>query len=184
MDNSAEHIASVERITDDIMQMGGNANLEAGVGTGGMATKLQAARIATRAGCDMIICDGRSDNPLASLDAGAAHTRFAASTDTKGARAQWIGGSLSTNGKLVIDDGAAAAVLAGKSLLAVGVKDVAGAFEKGDSLSICNIAGVEIARGLSAYDGHDLEAVKGLRSDAIKHPSGAVIIHSDNLVTL
>ena len=179
-----EHIAQVDFLTDDIMAMGGDANAVTGVGSGGMATKLMAAKICVSGGCDMIICDGREEGPLQSLADGAKHTLFKSSQDPKNARAQWIGSSLVTSGRLIIDQGAEAALLDGRSLLAVGVSSTSGDFGKGDTVSVLNREGKELARGLSSYDSRDLAPICGLRSEDITHPAGPVVIHRDNLVLL
>lgn len=181
---AAQHIPVVELIDDTILAMGGDANFESGVGSGGMATKLLAAKICLNAGCDMIICDGRNDGALTRLREGANHTIFKASNDPKSARSQWIANSLSPSGQLTIDAGAEAALRRGKSLLAAGLTSTSGRFGKGDTIGIIGAAGLEIARGLSSYDSHDLASVSGLRSDQIDHPNGSVIVHRDNLVML
>jgi glutamate 5-kinase len=182
IDETAQHISRIDAVTDDILMMGGTANSSAGVGSGGMVTKLLAAKIAMDAGCDMIICDGRSAGSLKKIASGEKHTLFKSKSDPKGARAQWIASSLAPSGNLHIDDGAHNALNSGRSLLAVGVTSSSGTFGKGDTVSIMTTDGREIARGLSAYDSHDLVAVKGLRSDDITHPTGPVIVHRDNLV--
>ena len=180
----AQHIPEVEQITNDIFAMGGEANAASGVVSGGMATKLMAAKICVSAGCDMIICDGHAEGPLQRLQDGAKHTLFKSSQSPKSARAQWIASSLSTSGRLVIDPGAEAALQNGRSLLAVGLSSITGEFGKGDTVGILNQAGQELARGLSAYDSRDLKGICGLRSEEITHPAGPVVIHRDNLVLL
>lgn len=181
-DRTARHIENVTEMTDDILAMGGDANIEGGVGTGGMATKLIAARICMNAGCDVIIGNGEVKGALGHLMNGAKHTLFKSQSDPKGARAQWIMGSLSPAGAVVIDDGAEAALRDGRSLLAAGIDTLSGQFGKGDTILIRAVSGKEIARGLSSYDAPDLKAICGLRSDAINHPNGPVVVHRDNLV--
>ena len=182
--DSARHIPTVERIDKAVMAMGGDANSDRGVGSGGMATKLLAAKICLSAGCDMIICDGQADGALKTLREGGLHTLFKASGDPKRARSQWIANSLSPSGQLVIDAGAEAALHTGKSLLAAGLLSVSGRFGKGDTVGIVSANGQDIARGLSAYDSHELPPLCGLRSDQIDHPNGSVVVHRDNLVML
>lgn len=186
-DPTAAHIPIISDLTDDIMAMGGAPNAAAGVGTGGMVTKLAAAQIATQAGCDMVICDGRSVGALAALGNGAKHSRFTAKNNPRKARAQWIGGTLKPSGALHIDGGAARALRNGSSLLPAGVASVSGSFEKGDAVSIL-ANGAEIARGLVAYDLQDADRIKGLKSGEISailgYENGAAIIHRDNLVML
>lgn len=182
-DQAATHIPIVETLTDDHIAMAGSANADSGVGSGGMATKLDAARIATDAGCDMIICDGRTSGIIGQLVAGSArHTLFKRKADPLTARAQWISGSLAPGGSISIDDGAAKALTNGHSLLAAGVTQYRGAFSKGDAIEILGSDGTVLAIGLSSYDATDLDGVSGLRSDAIQHPNGPVVVHRDNLV--
>ncbi len=186
-DPAAEHLPLVNNLSDDIMAMGGAPNAASGVGTGGMVTKLAAAQIATQAGCDMIICDGRDVGALAALGRGAKHTRFKAKSNPRKARAQWIGGALKPSGALHIDAGAAKALKAGSSLLPAGVTSVTGAFQKGDAVSVIT-GGIEIARGLVAYDLSEADRIKGLKSSettaVLGYENGAALIHRDNLVML
>ncbi|WP_298911961.1 glutamate 5-kinase [uncultured Algimonas sp.] len=184
LDSVAEHIPVVERLTDDVLAMGGEANKRGGVGSGGMATKLLAARICMDSGCDMIVCDGRPDNPLGRLAGGARHSLFKSQADPISARAQWIRGSLAPSGRFVVDQGAQNALGDGRSLLAAGLVSVSGTFSKGDTVCVVGADGCEIAHGLSAYDSPDLPPLCGLRSDEIDHPYGPVVIHRDNLVML
>lgn len=181
---TAEHIPLVEALTDTILDMGGTANPQSGVGSGGMATKLLAAKICADAGCDMIISDGTAEGALGQLATGAVHTLFRSAIDPRSARAQWIAGSLSPSGVVVVDDGAEIALKSGRSLLAVGVAGLDGQFAKGDTVDVKTQTGVIVARGLSSYDRHDLDRVAGQRSDDITHPNGSVVIHRDNLVVL
>ena len=186
-DADAKHLPVVTELTEDIIAMGGAPNAAAGVGSGGMATKLAAAQIATQAGCEMIICDGRAVGALAALGKGAAHTRFKAKGNPRKARAQWIGGTLKPSGALHVDAGAAGALKKGSSLLPAGVTSVSGQFEKGDAVSIM-ANDVEIARGLVGYDLVDADRIKGLKSSEITsvlgYENGAALIHRDNLVML
>jgi len=186
-DSSAAHIPVIADLTEDIISMGGAPNAAAGVGTGGMVTKLAAAQIATQAGCDMVICDGRSVGALSALGNGAKHSRFKAKSNPRKARAQWIGGTLKPSGALHIDAGAVKALEKGSSLLPAGVATVSGLFEKGDAVSVI-ANGAEIARGLVAYDLKDADRIKGLKSSEIfavlGYENGAAIIHRDNLVML
>ena len=186
-DNAAAHIPVITELSDDIIAMGGAPNAAAGVGSGGMVTKLAAAKIATQAGCDMIICDGRAVGALGHLGSGAKHSRFNAKSNPRKARAQWIGGTLKPNGILHIDAGAVKALHNGSSLLPAGVISVSGKFEKGDAVSIM-ADGSEIARGLVTYDLQEADRIKGLKSAEIEavlgYENGAAIIHRDNLVML
>ncbi|HEY8573252.1 glutamate 5-kinase [Phenylobacterium sp.] len=183
-DPNAEHVGRIARLTPEIEAMAGGANAQAGVGTGGMATKLQAARIASAAGCVTVITMGHRPSPLWAVEHGEKATVVEASTTPKAAYKAWIGGSLSPAGVLVVDEGAAAAVLRGKSLLAAGVRRVEGRFDKGDAVVIRDEAGAEIARGLSRYEAADAVRICGLKSEAIEgvlgYTSGPVV-HADDL---
>jgi len=156
------------------------------MGSGGMITKLMAAKIATQAGCRMCIMDGRDDKPLTRLIDGETCTWFDPIENPKKARQQWIGGTLKPCGTITIDAGAANALGNGKSLLAAGVIAVSGSFKKGDSVSVINTKGLEIARGLMAYDASEAERILGLKSgdifDVLGYDNGAALIHRDNLV--
>ena len=182
----AEHISYVEELTPEIEAMATGANAEAGVGTGGMATKLMAARIAGEAGCATLIAAGRAKTRGAqTLEEGRRGTLIAASTTVKAAYKQWIGGSLATRGELVIDRGCARALPRGKSLLAVGIAEVRGSFSKGDTVEILDDKGVELGRGLVRYDANEVSRIAGLRSGAIKaalgYAGGPVVIHADDI---
>jgi glutamate 5-kinase len=185
-DSAAKHLPLIEVLTPEIMSMGGGVNQNAAVGSGGMATKLAAAQIATQAGCEMLIMDGHSPSPISRLTQGERHTRFNAATDPKNARAQWIAGSLKPKGRLYLDDGAVRALKNGKSLLSAGVSRITGTFEKGDAVSILNSNGSEIARGLISYSQSDASQIIGLNSteilDVLGFDNGAALVHRDNLV--
>ena len=183
-DNSATHIGEIAQITPDIMAMAGPAN--AAYASGGMLTKLEAARIATSAGCQMIICNGQSPAPLSRLEAGARCTIFAAALSPHTARKQWIAGALTPKGTIRIDDGAARALRAGRSLLPAGVIAVSGQFERGDLIEIEDSARLVIGHGLSSYGHKDAMAIRGHKSDEIESVLGYrerdEMIHADNLV--
>jgi glutamate 5-kinase len=187
-DPSARHIPYVERLTPEIEAAAGGANAGAGVGTGGMATKLAAARIAHGAGCATLITLGRplepGLGPLEAVEAGARATVFEPHATPATAYKQWIAGTLAPQGILTVDAGAAAALKAGKSLLPAGVRAVAGGFDKGDAVAIRDEAGREIGRGLSRYDAADAAKIAGLRSDAIEAAIGYTagpLVHADDL---
>ena len=183
-DNSATHIGEIAQITPDIMAMAGPAN--AAYASGGMVTKLEAARIATSAGCQMIICNGQSPAPLSRLEAGAKCTIFAATLSPHTARKQWIAGALTPKGTIRIDDGAARALRAGRSLLPAGVIAVNGQFERGDLIEIEDLTGLVIGHGLSSYGHKDAMAICGHKSNEIESVLGYrerdEMIHADNLV--
>ena len=183
-DATATHIARVERLTAEIEASAGGANAGAGVGTGGMATKIAAAKIAAAAGCATVVTLGDRPEPLKAVEDGALATIIEAATTPAAAYKAWIAGSLSPGGALVVDAGAASALLSGKSLLAAGVKSVEGAFGKGDAVAIRDEAGREIGRGLSRYDAADAAKIAGLRSDSIEAAIGYTagpLVHADDL---
>jgi glutamate 5-kinase len=181
---AAEHLARITRLTPEIEAMAGGANASAGVGTGGMATKLAAARIASAAGCATVITLGQRPSPLLAVEAGERATILEPSTTPAAAYKAWIAGSLAPAGALVVDAGAAQAVRRGKSLLAAGVRRVEGRFDKGDAVVIRDEAGGEIARGLVRYEAEDAEKICGLKSEAIEPTLGYTsgpLVHADDL---
>lgn len=183
-DPGATHFAEVRAITDDMQRMAGETR--SAIGSGGMATKVQAARIAMHAGCSTIIASGAVERPLNALQQGARHTVFLASATPATARKQWLAGALKVVGKLEIDDGAAGALRAGKSLLPVGVTAVSGAFERGDIVRLCGSSGRELGRGLAEYSSDDAEKLIGCRSELIEERLGfrgrSVMVHRDDMV--
>ena len=192
-DPSARHIAEVTEITAEIEAMAGSAPGvgsggvgSGGVGSGGMVTKLAAARIATAAGCAMVIANGREANPIGRLIAGARHTTFRAAGKPVQRRKRWISGLLQIAGALVIDDGAVRALGRGKSLLPAGVTRVEGAFERGDPVRVLGPDGRVLGRGLAAYSSEDARRIAGKRSREIEAVLGYrgrdEIIHRDDLV--
>ena len=158
-----------------------------GMGSGGMASKLDAADIATRAGIGLTITSGLNDHPLAALEAGGRSTYFA---PRKGgsARKSWLGGRLVIKGRVRVDDGAIRAFQAGSSLLPAGALGVEGEFKRGDVIDISGDDGVVIARGLSEYDAIDAARICGHRSGELEAILGtvprSVLVHRDQLVLL
>jgi glutamate 5-kinase len=184
VDPSAEHLPRVARLTPQIEAMAGGANAGAGVGTGGMTTKLAAARIASAAGCATVITLGHRPSPLQAVEDGERATVIEPSTTPAAAYKAWIAGSLAPAGTLVVDDGAAQAVRRGKSLLAAGVRRTEGRFDKGDAVVIRDEAGHEIARGLVRYEADDAAKICGLKSEAIESALGYTsgpLVHADDL---
>jgi glutamate 5-kinase len=184
LDPGAQHIPHVEALTARIEAMAGGANRRDGVGTGGMATKLAAARIAAGAGCATIVTLGRRPAPLAAVEAGERSTLFAAAQSPAAAYKAWIAGSLAPQGVVTVDAGAAAALRIGKSLLAAGVRGVEGRFGKGDAVVVRDADGREVGRGLTRYDAADAGRILGLRSGdigAVLGYEGGPLIHADDL---
>ena len=185
MDNEdAEHIGEVHKITRDIEDMAGDAGTA--LSKGGMITKIEAAKIARAAGTHMVITLGTVLNPLAGLSAGEKATWFIAPSDPVTARKRWISGQLDPRGLVVIDDGAASALEAGKSLLPAGVRRVEGTFERGDVVRIENEHGEELGRGLIAYGLEDAARIKGKKSsqtaEILGYPGRTELIHRDDMV--
>jgi glutamate 5-kinase len=183
-DPSARRLDRVTEITPEIDAMAGGANAGAGVGTGGMATKLAAAKIARAAGCATIITLGQRAQPLKAVEEGEPATVIAAAGTSGAAYKRWIAGSLAPAGALTVDAGAATALRKGKSLLAAGVTAATGGFDKGDAVLVLGPNGAEIGRGLVRYDAGDAARIVGLRSDAIEAAIGYTagpLIHADDL---
>lgn len=183
--SDASFVAEVREITPAIDAMAGDAGA---LGTGGMRTKIEAAKIATRAGCAVAITRGIDSHPLQQLRGGGRATWFLPPSNPKAAYKAWIAGTLTPTGVLRVDEGAKAALAAGRSLLAAGVTAAEGLFEKGDAVRIVDPAGKEVARGLARYDANDAARIKGLKSEAIGavlgYDAGPVLVHADDLVML
>ena len=183
---NARHLAEIREITPEIEAMAGEA--PPGYSSGGMVTKLAAARIALAAGCRMAIADGRRMNPLRAIAEGATCSWFIPAANPLTARKKWIAGSLKPVGTLTVDDGALAALKSGKSLLPAGVIKVEGRFERGDAVRVVDTTGREVARGLSAYSAADAARIKGHKSREIEAVLGYrgrdEMIHRDDLVLM
>ncbi|HEY1887116.1 MAG TPA: glutamate 5-kinase [Roseiarcus sp.] len=173
----------VERITPEIEAMAGGA--ASGLSRGGMRTKIEAGRIATSAGAHMVIADGRVIHPIARIADGGDCTWFLTPSNPITARKVWIGGSLELKGAVFVDAGTVAALSRGKSLLPAGITRVEGVFERGDCVAIRDERGVEIGRGLIAYDAPHAERIRGRNSRDIAHILGtagrAEMIHRDDM---
>ncbi len=182
----AAHIPTVADVTPEVEAMGGEP--PPGYSSGGMRTKLAAARIATGAGCAMAIALGHTPHPLRALEQGARCTWFLPAPDGRSARKRWIAGSLQPLGTLTVDAGAARALRRGGSLLPAGVRAVGGLFERGDPVEVRGPDGALLARGLSAYGSGDAARIIGHRSEAIEAILGwrgrDELIHRDDLVLL
>ena len=146
----ARRLEEVTEITPEIEAMAGDVGSE--LSSGGMVTKIEAAKIALSGGTHMVIASGKVMHPLGAPGEDGAGTWFLARRDPVTARKRWIAGTLEPKGAVTVDDGAAQALAAGKSLLPAGVTRVEGSFERGDAVVIRNGEGGEIARGLAAYD--------------------------------
>ena len=180
----AQHLPVVEAITPEIEAMGGAP--PPGYSSGGMRTKLIAARIATGAGCAMAIALGNPDHPLAALEQGARCTWFLPDASDHSARKRFILGTLHSAGGFTLDAGAVKALAAGRSLLPAGVREVSGNFERGDVVEVLAPDGRPLGRGLSAYASADAARIIGRRSADIEAILGwrgrDELIHRDDLV--
>lgn len=182
----AQLIPRVTEITPEMEQQAGLSSTA--FGSGGMKTKLAAAKICMTAGCAAVIASGRLLEPLGAIEKGDSCTWFVPGNTPRAARKHWIAGSLTPRGRLKIDAGAVRALHNGRSLLPVGVVGIYGDFDRGDAVSVHNMDGQDIARGLATYSSADARRIIGRRSDEIGqllgYPGRDELIHRDNLVLL
>jgi glutamate 5-kinase len=185
-DPHAQFIGEVRQITPEIESMAGRSASD--VGSGGMTTKILAAKIAVSAGCHMCIAAGHHEHPVRRIEAGARCTWFVPTASPVTARKQWIAGTLRPAGAITIDAGALRALLEGKSLLPAGVVNARGRFERGDTVSVLTANGAEIARGIIAYSDADAARIMGRKSSEIEGILGFrgrdEMIHRDDLVLI
>jgi glutamate 5-kinase len=185
-DPSATLIPAVHELTAEIEALAGVSSTA--FGSGGMVTKLAAARICMSAGCATLIANGRQLAPLAAVESGHPCTWFVPRKTPRAARKQWIAGSLTVCGRLLIDAGAEQALARGGSLLPVGVVAVEGKFERGDAIAVATAGGRDMAHGLAAYSSADANKIMGRRSAEIERLLGYAgrdeIIHRDDMVLL
>jgi len=184
-DPAAQPISRVQKINQLEAKVG---DAGSSWGTGGMSTKIEAARIATAAGVHTVITQGQTpENILKVLAGEAVGTLFEAQANPSNARKRWIAGNLIPAGRLYLDRGATEAIRsAGKSLLPAGITEVEGEFTAQDAVLLCDASGQEIARGLVNYSDVDLRKIYGHRSSDITHLLGyegaETIVHRDNMV--
>lgn len=185
-DPDARLVREVKRIDADILAMadGGSGS---GMGSGGMASKIAAAQIATGAGAHLAIISGLAERPLSAWESGANGTIFLGQTG-KRARKNWLAGRLTVKGWITVDAGAERALGKGNSLLPAGVTAVSGSFARGDVVDIVNAEGRAIARGLAEYDAEDAARIAGKRSEEIAALLGDAVrpalVHRDHMVML
>ena len=157
-------------------------------GSGGIATKLDAAKICMNSGCHMFIANGKKNNPITNIIKTKKFTHFLPKVSTLDAKKKWIIGSLNSSGTINIDDGASKALLNGKSLLAAGIIKINGSFEKGENVLILNQNNDTLARGLSSFSSEEIDKIKGKQSKEIEkilgYLSKSEIIHKDDMVLL
>ena len=177
-------IREVPQITSEIEAMAGGVG--SAIGSGGMRTKIEAAKIAAAAGCHMLIALGTEISPIQSLIDGVECTWFKASATPSSARKHWISGKLRSLGTYVVDEGAAQALSKGKSLLPAGVGEVRGEFGRGDAVTIETTHGRQIGKGLSEYSSEQATRIIGAHSDEIEDILGFkyrdTLVHRDNMV--
>ena len=181
-DPTATRYDMIDAITPEIEAMAGDAG--SGLSKGGMKTKLLAAKMATSAGCGMVITEGSPLNPLKALENGAPSTWFPALLDPQAARKRWIA-AMKPKGSVTIDNGAAAALTRGKSLLPAGIAQVSGKFGRGDPVEIRDPLNHKLGQGLSRYTAAETIAIRGHKSGEIEsilgYPGRAALIHRDDM---
>jgi len=185
-DPNAQFVQQVRQITPQIEAMAGAS--ASAVGSGGMTTKIMAAKIAVAAGCHMCIASGHQKHPVSRLEEGARCTWFVPHATPVTARKQWIAGTLRPAGAVTIDQGALKALREGKSLLPAGVVAARGRFDRGDTVSVLGDDGIEVARGIIAYSDVDAARIMGRKSSEIEGILGFrgrdELIHRDDLVIM
>ncbi len=185
--SDAKLLPCIEEITPSVQAMAGPP-AQQGVGSGGMVTKIEAAKIALAGGCSMIIMNGQADHPIKRLSKGEASTLFTATTTPLDVRKRWIRGMMAPKGMLHIDDGAVSALEKGASLLAAGVTDVLGTFARGDLVAFVAPDGHIVGQGLASYEYTDAALIQGKRmSEASKilgYAGRSALVHRDDLVML
>jgi glutamate 5-kinase len=186
--NKNENSVFIDEITEinsEIENMAGPKHTS--ISSGGMVTKIEAAKIATNAGCHMIICDGRVDNPLLKLQQiNSKFSWFKANHQPMNARKQWISGALQVKGKIIIDQGASDAIKKGNSVLSAGIIGTEGTYEKGDLIKIVDQNKNIIGKGLTHFNQAEVELIRGSHSDNIESILGYrgkdEVVHRDDLV--
>ena len=187
-DPTASLVHTVKEINKDVLEKAGVT--KSSLGSGGMKSKLKAARLATMAGESVIMANGSIPGVLDSIFAGELiGTLFLAAEQNMTAWKRWLGWAARPQGKIILDAGALVALCSkGKSLLPIGVASVSGTFHKGAVVSICNLEGEEYGRGLSNYSATDIAKIAGKKSDKIIELLGILpyeeVIHRDNLVII
>lgn len=185
---NAAHLPLIEKISGDIERAAAGPNAASGVGSGGMASKIAAARIAGACGCATIIAAGSGANPIKAISENARATLIQPQQSRERARRQWIAGRLKPLGEIVVDAGAAQALLSGSSLLPAGVLKVRGDFQRGDAVTIVAADGGVVGQGLSAFSSLEIAAIAGRKSDEIESVLGyrrrPAIVEKNDLVLI
>ena len=186
MFKEARLIKTVNNLNKDIKNINIRGMTE--FGSGGMNTKIEAAKICNLAGCNMVIANGLYLNPISQIEKNDNCTWFISKTSKLHARKKWIISSISPKGELTIDEGAKKALINGKSLLAAGIKRVSGKFSKGDHIKILDNKKREFARGLSSFSSEEIKKIMGCHSNEIREILGYVskseVVHKDDMVEI
>ena len=182
----AKLIKKISNLNKDIKDINIRGTTE--FGSGGMDTKIEAAKICNLAGCNMIIANGLYLNPINQIEKRNNCTLFISTIPKLDARKKWIISSISPKGELTIDEGAKKALNNGKSLLAAGIKKVSGNFKKGDHIKILDNKNKEFARGLSSFSSYEINKILGCHSNEIKKILGYIskseVVHKDDMVKI
>ena len=183
---SKKIVKNIERIDDKVTSL--IEKTKNSYGSGGIATKLDAAKICMNSGCHMFIANGKIDNPISNMIKKEKFTHFFPKVSSLDAKKKWIIGSLNSNGTIKIDDGASKALLNGKSLLAAGITRIDGFFKKGENVLVLDQNNNQLARGLSSFSSDEINKIKGKQSKEIEKILGyfskTEIIHKDDMVLL
>ena len=184
--NDAKLIREIKDLKKDIKNIDIKGITE--FGSGGMNTKIEAAKICNLAGCNMVIANGLNFNPITQITNKNNCTWFISKITKLHARKKWIISSVSPKGELIIDDGAKKALMNGKSLLAAGIKKVLGRFKKGDHIKILDNKRKEFARGLSSFSSDEINKILGRHSNEIQDILGYIskseVVHKDDMVKI
>jgi glutamate 5-kinase len=186
LDPAARLLQKVEAITPEIEAMAGGSL--GGMGSGGMVSKIQAAKIAVHAGCHLAIINGTVASPLERFETTGTGTVFHAHESPPAARKSWLAGRITVTGRISVDDGAVAALNDGRSLLPAGMRGVSGSFQRGDVVDVVDAGGKTLARGLAGYTSAEAALICGRRSSEIEailhYAPRAAMIHRDDMVML
>jgi glutamate 5-kinase len=184
--NQKKIVKTVKKIDENIRSLIENKKND--YGSGGIITKLDAAKICMNSGCHMFISNGKKDNPIKNMVKNKIFTHFIPKISSLDAKKRWIIGSLNASGKIYVDLGASKALSNGKSLLAAGIIKISGSFKKGDNILIVDQNEKYLARGLASFNSEEIDQIKGKQSKEIEkilgYLSKSEIIHKDDMVLL
>ena len=185
-DKSKKIVKTVKKIDESIYSLINRSKNF--YGSGGISTKLDAAKICINSGCHMFIANGKKENPIKNMLRKKIFTHFVPKISSLDARKKWIIGSLNLSGLIHVDNGAAKALMNGKSLLAAGITKIDGSFDKGENVLIIDENENQLARGLVSFNSKEIDKIKGKQSNEIEkilgYLSKSEIIHKDNMVKL